>query len=464
MTSFHPQAVWVSRLTDALQQSAPHLVREPLDLALLRQTLETPEALPMTQFDPAALLRQACALHGLPTSSEPPQPLILLTGPASLLVLTLRLLLPDLLALQTTLAPTLTWSCQTAPGVSLRLALPVSRHTLWRYYFLVGADFHCLAEWNIVVATAADAAGHAQLVFTFRQPDATAASPRSAKLLLAKYWRELQRSHQQVASFYQLRQAHLPRPVFTAIQRAELPWPLGPRFILFDALVPGVGRTTTLLNLAAVLAQDFQQNVLCLDTQTLPTSRLGCWTLPAWREADVPPDDWVYRADFHRQLLTVAERFTLAGYWGGQDECWRETLRNETAAFDLVLIECHQLSSENEMDSLLLADLVLLAAGLRADELSAAFPLTTYASLSRFQARTPPPIKLLFQQRPQAAQLRQFYQAQGADFLTQEIVSDQAYQAALQAGQPVVHCAPQSAATRSYRAVAEEILRLLYCP
>jgi cellulose biosynthesis protein BcsQ len=224
------------------------------------------------------------------------------------------------------------------------------------------------------------------------------------------------------------------------------------------------GRTTTLLNLAAVLAQDFQQNVLCLDTQTLPTSRLGCWTLPAWREADVPPDDWVYRADFHRQLLTVAERFTLAGYWGGQDECWRETLRNETAAFDLVLIECHQLSSENEMDSLLLADLVLLAAGLRADELSAAFPLTTYASLSRFQARTPPPIKLLFQQRPQAAQLRQFYQAQGADFLTQEIVSDQAYQAALQAGQPVVHCAPQSAATRSYRAVAEEILRLLYCP
>lgn len=479
MTYAESRDSWTLRLLYTLEQGIPQLVTEAAEQALLQASLTAATPLPDDPCEVRNLLAQITADRG-PAELAGVQ----VTTSAPLLQLTLRLLRADLLPFLPT-PESLTWSGQhnDSQGLRLSLRVPLSRQQLWRHYFLVGADFltaddpfreyrrlwlgylfHCLAEWGVVIATDTDATGQGELVFTF--PSALPSVPhRTGPQLLQKYLRELQRSRQQVGAFYQLAQCHHPRPLYTAIQRAELDWPLGPKFILVDGLVPETGRTTVMLNLALSLAQEWQQNVLCLDSQATPRGQWGYWPLPPWQSTQVQPQDLVFTEDFHRQLHPVAERLTLAGYWGGQDEFWLETMRQETSAFDLVLIECHQLGSDHEIATLQLADLVLLAAGLQEEELAHPASLVSYESMRRFQALPSLPVKILWQQRPDQqidqALLRLVYQELGSDFLGTEIGMDTGYRTALRTRQPVLSAAPQSLAARSYRAAAGEILRLV---
>lgn len=479
MTPFNPYVAWATRLAETLRQGAPHIVRDSQDLALLWQTLETTEPLPESTVSLGLVLRQAGADLGV--SCSWPDEFITLTCHAPLLRLTLRLLLEDLLHLQQTREPSFTWSYRVTEGrlAEFSLTTPLARQTLWRHYFLVGADFvttagpfveyrrlwlgyllHCLTQWNLIIDTNSLAPGTSQLVFQLGERSATRLP---ASVLLANYARTLQQSRQRLATFYHLRHLNPELTAYTC-DLGAIPGPLNPKYIAIDGAGDGVGRTTTLLNLAFCFAKECNLKVLCLTTKGAKEEFVGGWKMPHWEYDQVPSNDPYDLLDFHRQIRPVGENLSILGYWEGHHKFWEQTLRSQCHQFDLVLMETHEMELEQDVSAWRLADLILFCGGLAYDE--ATYVASTVArprELLTFEALPMVPFRtLLHQGENDLAQLREEYEQAGSPVLVSEIVGDKAYHKSLRSRRPVLEHSPHSRAAAAYRAAAEEILRLLY--
>ncbi len=141
--------------------------------------------------------------------------------------------------------------------------------------------------------------------------------------------------------------------------------------IAVTSAVRRTGKTTVLVNLATVLAEHFQQKVLCVQTEEISPFAADSFSEWFGRPAVAPPPSShpFSRSDLRARIEIISENLHLLRDTQVPGECWRENLQEASRGYTSVLLDTTDATNGHRWLAQTSADVLLLVGGVNLQEL-----------------------------------------------------------------------------------------------